>query len=916
MTARLSTEATTLYRESKKIFRDMKMNLREFISNDANVKRQIAPNDLSNQSSQKILGILWDSSEDTLNLTCSYPPKRKISKRSVSEQVASVYDPLGWLTPITLRGKRFLQQLWKCEYSWDEPLEEKHQKEWKEIIHAFNGFHLKIQRRVTQLNERVKLVMLSDASNNGMAACAYIASNSESHLVVGKSKLPSIRENPTIPKLELNALTMATRLAYTSYEAMKERLTIQEVIILSDSEIALSWIASNPIDQSVGVLVKNRVREIRKIASTIHAPVRFGYVSTAANPADCATRGVTKKEFEGHIWWKGPPYISQPTESWPKDSRLFSLPPDCHDEVACVLHTETDDIRELLDLKRHSNLPRCQRVVAYVLRFIKQLLNNVNASLRSKVENRVPELHSAARLPYITAIEREMALRVLVRNHQKVHLPPKRQVALKQLRLEEDDQGILRCHGRLGNSKLPFDTKHPWIIASKSDLARLIVQHAHLPLHCGTAHTMANVREKFWILKLRQLARSILARCVPCQKMNSLPYRYPEMDDLPAYRVQRTRPFEHTGIDYFGPLSIKKDEDVTKVYGIILTCAVTRLVHLELVPDLSTTHLLLALRRFCARRGVPASITSDNATNFVLGEEILSSTVFPVTNDISFAQSMAEKGIVWKTNTPYAPWQGAIYERLIKSIKHSLYKVMQRTVPTQEVLETLLVEIEGTINSRPLTYQEEKWDDTPILRPIDFIQRDLVIGYPFETIGDEGADDEYHPSEKAVVLKTRRQAEDALRKSHQLTERFWTIWSQQYLTGLRDSHKLRIDNKRSSPKSPEVGHVVLIAEAVLPRNSWRIGRITKINYSPKGVVREAELRMPNGRTIRRPVNLLVPLEIGDSNQSPDESAMVPDSEDCREDSAENRELEKTRYNLRSSRRKLQLSCSDGSPTTT
>nr|CDJ82006.1 Integrase domain containing protein [Haemonchus contortus] len=239
--------------------------------------------------------------------------------------------------------------------------------------------------------------------------------------------------------------------------------------------------------------------------------------------------------------------------------------------------------------------------------------------------------------------------------------------------------------------------------------------------------------------------------------MNSLPYRYPEMDDLPAYRVQRTRLFEHTGIDYFEPLSIKKDEDVAKVYGIILTCAVTRLAHLEVVPDMSTTHLLLALRRFCARRGVPASITSDSATNFVLGEEILSSTIFPVTNDISFAQSMAEKGIVWKTNTPYAPWQGAIYERLMKSIKQCIYKVMQRTVPTQEVLETLLVEIEGTINSRPLTYQEEKWDDTPILRPIDFIQRDLVVGYPFETIRDEGADDEYHPSEEAVVLKTLRQ---------------------------------------------------------------------------------------------------------------------------------------------------------------
>ncbi|KAK5975972.1 hypothetical protein GCK32_016350 [Trichostrongylus colubriformis] len=122
---------------------------------------------------------------------------------------------------------------------------------------------------------------------------------------------------------------------------------------------------------------------------------------------------------------------------------------------------------------------------------------------------------------------------------------------------------------------------------------------------------------------------------------------------------------------------------------------------------------------------------------------------------------MAEKGILWKANTPYAPWQGAIYERLIKSIKHSLYKVMQRTVPAQEFLETLLVEIEGTINCRPITYQEERWDETPILRPIDFIQRDLVTGYPFETIGGEEADDKYQPSEEAAVLKTRPMEEAA-----------------------------------------------------------------------------------------------------------------------------------------------------------
>uniref|UniRef100_A0A0K0CUP1 Cytokin_check_N domain-containing protein n=1 Tax=Angiostrongylus cantonensis TaxID=6313 RepID=A0A0K0CUP1_ANGCA len=66
--------------------------------------------------------------------------------------------------------------------------------------------------------------------------------------------------------------------------------------------------------------------------------------------------------------------------------------------------------------------------------------------------------------------------------------------------------------------------------------------------------------------------------------------------------------------------------------------------------------------------------------------------------------------------------RGAFYERLIKSVKHSLYKVLQKKVPTEVELETLIVEIEGSLNNRPLTYIEEEPSDPVILRPIDFIQ--------------------------------------------------------------------------------------------------------------------------------------------------------------------------------------------------
>nr|CDJ88349.1 Integrase domain containing protein [Haemonchus contortus] len=95
--------------------------------------------------------------------------------------------------------------------------------------------------------------------------------------------------------------------------------------------------------------------------------------------------------------------------------------------------------------------------------------------------------------------------------------------------------------------------------------------------------------------------------------MNNLPYRYPALPDLPSRRVTKSRPFQHVGIDYFGPIAIESGKDKSKAYGIIITCTVTRLIHLQCVPDMSTVQLLDALRRFLARRGVPETITYDNA---------------------------------------------------------------------------------------------------------------------------------------------------------------------------------------------------------------------------------------------------------------------------------------------------------------
>uniref|UniRef100_A0A7I4YK99 Integrase catalytic domain-containing protein n=1 Tax=Haemonchus contortus TaxID=6289 RepID=A0A7I4YK99_HAECO len=694
---------------------------------------------------------------------------------------------MGWLTPLTLRGKLFLQRLWSLGYDWDTELAEQHIAKWNETVTQMESFKLTLPRLVSPLHSNVTHAVFADASTQAMAACAYVVTANKSHLVFARSKLANAKAHPTIPKMEMYATTMAVRMAQTIYNALTDKLTISSVAIFTDSEIVLNWLATYPIKRDVGRFVTNRIVEIRAIVNHIDCLTRFGHVTTNENPADSATRGLSAKEMETHLWWEGPDFLKQPEEIWSEKCRLTALPEEKHAENVevvqqTILNTETtsnmrniSDV-ELLDWSRHRTLESAQTSVAYALRFLRKLCGRIREGIASRITTQVPELTIRSDGKFITVTEREAALQVIIRAHQCIHVSEQLRRSLKNLNLQSDQYGILRCRGRLDNASIPESAKYPMFVAPKTPLAFCIIKEAHLPLHLGISHTMATVRRKFWIPKLRQQVQSLTTKCVPCQRMNELPFPYPPMGPLPKRRVIRTKPFENVGIDYFGPLVAKGNDDKTKVYGIIITCMTTRMIHIEVVTDTSTDKLLLALRRFFARRGVPKTITSDNGPSFVLGDQILKDAIQSITNDDEFQAIMARKGIEWTTITPYAPWQGAFYERLIKSIKHSFYKAVGNRLLNEEELRTLLAEIEGTLNTRPLTYQGADYDLLRPLRPIDFIVKDIEITYPFESSQSDKDDPDYLPSEELFRLQTRRQAQEALASTLKATEYFWKIW--------------------------------------------------------------------------------------------------------------------------------------------
>ena len=144
------------------------------------------------------------------------------------------------------------------------------------------------------------------------------------------------------------------------------------------------------------------------------------------------------------------------------------------------------------------------------------------------------------------------------------------------------------------------------------------------------------------------------------------------MPDLPKERVARSKPFEYTGIDYFGPLYIKYFAQPTnqsskqtekKVWICLFTCLTVKAIHLELVEEMSAEEFLLCLRRFIARRGMPRQVVSDNAQQFKAARSVLERAWRDVVTDKEVREFTAYHGIQWKFIVELASWMGGFYER-------------------------------------------------------------------------------------------------------------------------------------------------------------------------------------------------------------------------------------------------------------
>jgi len=243
------------------------------------------------------------------------------------------------------------------------------------------------------------------------------------------------------------------------------------------------------------------------------------------------------------------------------------------------------------------------------------------------------------------------------------------------------------------------------------------------------------IQQEYFIPKLKQKIKKHVHMCKTCviykKKM-----RAQLMAALPTERSTFSRPFTYTEVDFAGPFQIKsstlRNAPYLKGYACVFVCFSTKAVHLEACDELTSHAFCQTFDRFVGRRGLPKTLFSDNGRNFVGADNTLQEefATFMDQAPPDLQKKYTVEGFTWYFIPPNAPHMGGLWEAAVKSTKIHLTKVAGSHKFTFQEFSTLLVRIEGVLNSRPLTPMSNDPEDLLALTPGDFLTGRPILTFP------------------------------------------------------------------------------------------------------------------------------------------------------------------------------------------
>ncbi|XP_065178471.1 uncharacterized protein LOC135809125 [Sycon ciliatum] len=844
-------------------------HLRKWLSNSEAVMESIPPEhrapatsksitaqESSGQPSQKALGVTWMVSEDYFTFHYQEPTSAACTKRTVLSRMASLFDPRGQLAPFTIRSKLLFQELCLAGLGWDDPLPKETAVAWQEWFAEMPKLtQLRIDRCFQDSTTSMGLSVhtFTDASERAYAAASYVRAErpdgtAKVTLVMAKARPAPIKRR-SIPMLELQGAVLGVRLGTYVSEALGVRAADSHY--WSDSMNVQYWIRSP--SRKFKLEVGNRISEIQQQSMARN----WRHVPGVRNPADLPTRGMTVTQLaEESRWWHGPTFLAQQQSEWP--DRRIAVPKELPQMLKTPEITMTAMMSPPLRLSpnNYSSWSRLVRVTAWCMRAIHNRRKSrlpqltlsdarVKIAIKNSKEVAVPELSPAeferAEHYWIMRAQDESYGEVTSTLRKGKELPSSAPLLKLQPRIDEQSgYPVLRVSGRLRTAyHLASEFRSPIILPPRHRVTELIIRREDERCRhsIGTNHLLSNLADHYWLVKGKQMVKSHRHHCVGCQKVWRKPAT-PRMGPLPDLRTQGPLlAFARTAVDFAGPFLVKRGRGRTqeKRYVAVFTCLQSRACHLELVTSLDTTGFKMALTRFCKRRGTPEMLLTDNGSNFVATERELREAVAQL-DHADLTSEYAGQGIEWKFNPPRSPHFGGVFERIVRSMKQVLQTVLYKADLTEEELQTVLVQAEALINSRPLTTLSEESEDLEPLTPLHFLVGHSRVATALEATPEGG-------------LHRRWQLLQDLMK------RIWKRWLREIVARANLETKWHRDSA-----SVTVGKILMMLDESLPRTQWPLGRVVATYPGKDGKVRVVDVKV-KGKVYKRSVHRLVPLDV-------------------------------------------------------
>lgn len=773
---------------------------------------------------EKVLGLNWKCRSDVFyfRTKVNFSPKYKgirtgpdlnkvnffdnipafMTKRIVVSQMCSVYDPLGFLLPFTLKAKLLLRDTVRSDkLGWDDSLPSHIQDQWVSHFHdLFSTEILFFERSIkpTFAIGMPMLVIFSDSSTDAYGAVAYArweleSGIFESRLLMAKNRIAPTRQL-SIPRLELCGAIVSCRMRRVIEDEMTYKFS--SVMHVTDSAIVRAQIQKE--SYGFGTFVATRVAEIQSKSD----PNEWWWISSELNPADLLTRPHDPSKAAISSFWKyGPEFMNLPLEMWPvSQSSNCELPERIHVNIAQCSDSEKENIIDVAKFKNYNML------IAVTARILKIFKVRSLKGLTLKLE---PE-------------DLREAEQFWVREAQKC-LPEDWERCFQRLGPFKTGDGTIMVGQRMENwlkqnwnqnSFILLPAKHPFTI--------LYINYLHRIDHAGVDVTLCKLQSKFWVPSARKIIKSVKKACVVCRKLDAK-IEGQIMGQISDERMNPCPAFYHTAVDIFGPFQIKdnvKKRTTGKAYGVIFNCMVTRAVYIDVVDGYDTYSFLKSFRRFTSVHGYPDTVHSDLGSQLVSASKELKSAI-DNWNVSEITEFGTKEGLKWIFNrSADAAWQNGVSEALIKSVKKSLTMLIGCSILTFSDLQTIFFEIANLMNERPIGIKP----GMDLELGTYLCPNDLLLGRASKRV----------PSGS---WSTSNNTHKRLNFIQNVVDTFWRKWQRDYFPTLIIRQKWHTCRRNVQP-----GDIVLIQDSNVVRGKWKMGQVVDVQIGRDNKVRDVSIR--------------------------------------------------------------------------